>query len=871
MALSLAERQRIEQLAWDPRIADALERGLRYGLAQYVAAGPRLWQRWLSAHAVDNPLPSRVGAALVAAAIDCRRAGLVRPVPEQVLRDLLPGYLRDGPDAGQLAPTVIADGLAWATTQVQATTALLTPEEGGYVVFDYLVDQVQLSPDAAPVPDVVLERLLVDPAPEDAFGIGVAGYETGQRPIAERAFRAAAEAGDHDAESNLGVLLRQLGRLDEAEQWYRQAASAGHRSAAYNLGVLLEDVGRIEDAEYWYRWAADAGQRSAAYNLGILLEELGQVDQAERWYRQAADTGHHDAENNLGVLLRQQGRLDEAEQWYRQAADAGHHDAQYNLGVLLEDLGRVEEAEQWSRRAADAGMRDQVEWAPDAPSDRDLLRRRPLARVIATQLRRLHTKEPGTSFLIHIDGPWGAGKSTIMRFLREELRDGWVIVNFDAWREARIGPPWWALLAALRYSITRDLPTRARARLRVAEVTARLRRVGAPFTLALALLLGLATGAFLLLQPRTLTFTTAGDIARTTTAIITALGALWAGAFVAGRLLLWDSPRGARLFEQSNTNPMQDVAEHFGWLVAKARKPVIVFIDDLDRCEEAHVVALLDTIQTLVRDAPKRRPPPRNAPPATIYVVVAADGAWLRASYEATYERFTAPIAEPGRPLGHLFLDKLFQLRVPVPIIDAARHDGYLRSLLGTASEVAHDLAEEQDVLGKVRRSTTEGEVIEALRQATPTVRGAVAAAAAARLSAPRLIAATEHSLQRFIALLPPNPRSTKRFLNSYSILRAVRTLEANPVPSEPLALWTILETRWPSLADYLRHNPEAVEMLHKQATALDLEPIPVEIRDLFTDPTIQRLADFEYGGPLTADLIRACCGAAIFEPGEQD
>jgi hypothetical protein len=123
------ERRRARERAWDPRIADALKHAGQYGLAEYVAAGPKLWRRWRSARAVDNPLPERVGAALVAAAIDCRRAGLARPAPEPILRDLLSTNLKDEPDAGQLAPTIIADGFAWATTRIQATRRVIPRDQ----------------------------------------------------------------------------------------------------------------------------------------------------------------------------------------------------------------------------------------------------------------------------------------------------------------------------------------------------------------------------------------------------------------------------------------------------------------------------------------------------------------------------------------------------------------------------------------------------------------------------------------------------------------------------------------------------------------------------------------------------------------------
>jgi KAP family P-loop domain len=53
-------------------------------------------------------------------------------------------------------------------------------------------------------------------------------------------------------------------------------------------------------------------------------------------------------------------------------------------------------------------------------------------------------------------------------------------------------------------------------------------------------------------------------------------------------------------------NPMQDVARHFGWLIAKVKRPVVFFIDDLDRCPDSYVVELLEAVQTLIRDPAER-------------------------------------------------------------------------------------------------------------------------------------------------------------------------------------------------------------------------------------------------------------------------
>jgi hypothetical protein len=132
------------------------------------------------------------------------------------------------------------------------------------------------------------------------------------------------------------------------------------------------------------------------------------------------------------------------------------------------------------------------------------------------------------------------------------------------------------------------------------------------------------------------------------------------GGLVAARLLLSDSAKGARVYEQSESDPMEHVVEHFAWLVRRADRPILFFVDDLDRCSGDYVVDLLEAVQTLVRDAPGGH---------GTYFVVAADGSWVRASYQRRYEDFKGSVGEPGRPLGYLFLDKLFQLTVRVPAV----------------------------------------------------------------------------------------------------------------------------------------------------------------------------------------------------------
>lgn len=356
---SAAEHQRAGERNWDPRIADALTHAGQYGLAEYLAAGPRLWRRWRNARAVDNPEHEQAGAAIVAAALDCRRAGLRRPAPVQLLHELFrdPAYL-DPLVAGRLSPDAFGQGLAWARTPVQATSALLTPDDAGDVVFDYLLDTLQADPDTPPVPRRVWERLLTDLDPGDGFDIGSAAYQADQPGFAELAWREAADAGDHRSGTNLGIMLHEQGDLEGAEPWLRRAADAGSHLAENGLGVVFGKRGDLEEAERWYGRAASAGDHGAQRNLGLLLAQRGDLEEAERWLRPAAEASFADAQSILGVTLAQRGDLVEAERWFRCAADAGDHDAEAALGLLCHQRDDLEEAERWYRRAADAGDHD---------------------------------------------------------------------------------------------------------------------------------------------------------------------------------------------------------------------------------------------------------------------------------------------------------------------------------------------------------------------------------------------------------------------------------------------------------------------------------------------------------------------------------
>ena len=87
---------------------------------------------------------------------------------------------------------------------------------------------------------------------------------------------------------------------------------------------------------------------------------------------------------------------------------------------------------------------DRVAAQRDEPAKLDRLGRLPFARVLAQRLIEVRKAQVAASqdddraFVVHLDGPWGSGKSSVLNFITEELRAAdppWLVVNVNAWRE----------------------------------------------------------------------------------------------------------------------------------------------------------------------------------------------------------------------------------------------------------------------------------------------------------------------------------------------------------------------------------------------------------------------------------------------------
>jgi tetratricopeptide (TPR) repeat protein len=303
-----AERSRAAELAvHDSRLDDALRHADRYGVPEYLSSGPQLFTEWSNAwERGAHPY----GAALVEAAVDCRRAGFAAPLPSALLDELSREYL-DRRGGTALRPEPLADAWAWAAELRDSGSSLLAPAgNGGYDVFDYLVDvRGREPPPRGPEPTVPAALRFAGPA--DAVTMAGTAWYQNRPELAEAGFRSAyaelisTEGPDAAAtlasRSDLAVTLHAAGKLPDAEAEYRAILS--RRSAIMgpthpetlasrnNLAVVLHDRRKLDEAEEHYRVILDLRTRTLGAehpgtlvtrnNLGVLLEELGRLAEAE--------------------------------------------------------------------------------------------------------------------------------------------------------------------------------------------------------------------------------------------------------------------------------------------------------------------------------------------------------------------------------------------------------------------------------------------------------------------------------------------------------------------------------------------------------------------------------------------------------------
>jgi len=339
---SESERSRVSRCMDDPRVAEASSHLDEYGLAEYMAAGPRLLERWRNAWDVGG---QPAGAAVVAAAVDCRRTGISVPLSQDLLRELYHYYL-DERGGGRLRPESFDDALRWATERVYATSSLLIPTSdsygSGFLAFDYLVEAAEKDSEMKQIPFAVWGAMI------DYSEATTAAFIDAESVSWSSMGRRFSKLGRTDSAEDMFLLAVELERrrsVSEAVRWYREAAIHGHFPAAHRLGLVEHRVGNLSAAERWYRIAASTGDAHYVIKLGEFCYEKYGIASAESVWQQIKMTDTRNAVG-IGSFLQRKGELPEAVTWYVLAVDRGDDAALERLERIVDHSNVGELAEE---------------------------------------------------------------------------------------------------------------------------------------------------------------------------------------------------------------------------------------------------------------------------------------------------------------------------------------------------------------------------------------------------------------------------------------------------------------------------------------------------------------------------------------------
>jgi len=476
-------------------------------------------------------------------------------------------------------------------------------------------------------------------------------------------------------------------------------------------------------------------------------------------------------------------------------------------------------------------------------------------------------------FVIHVDAPWGGGKTTFAGFVGrilnaserpgewpewlsrlpladprswpEKYRRPWHVVQFNAWQHQHVSPPWWVFYQAIRKQVMDSIWTARRRgksgpKRREAVEVATLADVRRPSWLhcwaaelwwrfwtpeirnkLVITLIGVVVVAllflsgFLRIDEKGAASADSSHLPPLISVVVAAVvgGAplVWTVLAALGSTLLPGTPEAAKNYSLGAGDPLDRFRRHFGLQIRRFSHPILVVVDDLDRCEPGYVVELVRGMQTILKS------------PRVVFMLL-GDRDWISECFTKVHDAMKGIHVGREHEFGQRFVEKAIQFSFVLPDISVTDRQVYVHSLLGTApadtapSPASVTLNETGETLaGAIERAIS---VPDALHRETVAqqIRSQVgregvehseallsefdrrlSLRAAADTTAEK---ATRHRLEAIASILPANPRQIKRIINAISLLQeAARIKQATQPGSEEwrvLALWIVLMIEWP-------------------------------------------------------------------------
>jgi hypothetical protein len=269
-------------------------------------------------------------------------------------------------------------------------------------------------------------------------------------------------------------------------------------------------------------------------------------------------------------------------------------------------------------------------------------------------------------------------------------------------------------------------------------------------------------------------------------------------------------------------------------------RPIIIFVDDLDRCSPEKVAEVVEGINLFLAGDFQAK------------FVIGMDTEMVAASLEAAHSQTISKLPEYSKhiPVGWRFMDKFIQLPILLPPIRELGMRKYVRSIMNqNIPESGKDVNNSDDT-----KSKNQGTVDETQR--TTTDRESSTVETNTSYDDPELI----NMISKAAAEFSVNPRDIKRFINllRYYYLVRKRMIEKYPNQNFPtmdqLRRWILLLLRWPQIVrwlylyevrrDELEYNSTSIRLLQLEKLARNSKSETDWIEKLKSELNISNVSD---------------------------
>ncbi|MDC6361646.1 MULTISPECIES: KAP family P-loop NTPase fold protein [Flavobacteriaceae] len=473
----------------------------------------------------------------------------------------------------------------------------------------------------------------------------------------------------------------------------------------------------------------------------------------------------------------------------------------------------------YKSESAGASTIDKIPFHLDQVVDEDELGREPVAKAFVNLIKKdIFTDKLNYSFMVHLQGEWGAGKSSFLNFIKKHLclhGEKWIIVDYNAWQNQHIDPPWWTMIDHIYRKSKPQLDRRARFQLWRKETIRRIWRYTGweKVTILLVFLVCILCITYFgegiisffngIKESEKGIMTNVESFGKLIITACSIVGVLYTFSKFITIPFFINSSKEAKSFVLRASDPMNKIKKHFNDLVddinsKKQKQQLAIFIDDIDRCDKEFIVNLLEGIQTLFKE--KR-----------VLYIVAGDKNWITTSFGKVYKDFVSPETTEQR-LGEFFLEKAFQLSFRMPNISEEAKKNYWNTILGIGNDQGEAKIEHVDQLSETKQREIKNKLSNSKSELTSpefmkqmevdynlsedTVSDIIIEEKNKDTTEIR------HLLNDFHEVIDTNPRSIIRLANNYTMIRSTLIAERRKIDEQKIFRWLVIEDLMPEISN---------------------------------------------------------------------